>query len=305
MLSEMLHAIDHVVIRVRDLDAAAQAYARLLGRAPSWRGRHPGAGTANALFRLANSYVELLSPSEDGPLARALSEELANHGEGVAALALATDDVTVFVARLRELGIAASEPAEGEGREAASGVVRRWRSSFLPTAATRGLLVFGIEHLSPADALPFAAPTEPAAATLHALDHVVVTSEDLEAARRFYGDVLGLRLALDRRFESRGLRILFFRIGGVTLEIAGPLEPPAAPAGRDRFGGLAYRVADVAAAHARLSAAGADVSATRPGFKPGTRVFTARAGTCSVPTLLIGPAGPSDESSATDPADRR
>ena len=83
----------------------------------------------------------------------------------------------------------------------------------------------------------------------------------------------------------------YFRVGGVTLEIAGPLDPLAAPA-PDRFGGLAYRVADVTAARARLAAGGFDVSPTRPGFKPGTRVCSVRAGTCSVPTLLIGPAGP-------------
>ncbi len=291
MLGAVLHAIDHVVVRVRDLESAARDYARMLGRAPSWRGVHPGAGTANALFRLENAYVELLSPAGEGPLGRAIALQLEQHGEGVMALAFATDAAGALAVRLRELGIEASEPAEGEGREATSGALRRWRTTFLPTLATRGPLVFAIEHLSPPDALPLAPATEPVEATLHALDHVVLASEDLAAARRLYGEVLGLRLALDRRFESRGLRILFFRVGGVTLEIAGPLDPLAAPA-PDRFGGLAYRVADVTAARARLAAGGFDVSPTRPGFKPGTRVCSVRAGTCSVPTLLIGPAGP-------------
>ena len=124
---------------------------------------------------------------------------------------------------------------------------------------------------------------------MHALDHVVVASDDLEGARRLYGEALGLRLALDRRFEARGLRILFFRVGGVTLEVAGPLEPPAEPSTTDRFGGLAYRVADVALARARLALTGVDVSSVRPGAKPGTLVCSVRAGTASVPTLLIGP----------------
>jgi catechol 2,3-dioxygenase-like lactoylglutathione lyase family enzyme len=156
-------------------------------------------------------------------------------------------------------------------------------------------VLFAIEHLSPAAALPFAAPHAPAASTPHALDHVVVASDDLEAARRLYAGALGLRLALDRRFEARGLRILFFRLAGTTLEIAGPLAPPPAPAASDRFGGLAYRVADVAAARARLLAEGFDVSEPRDGFKPGTRVCSVRSGTHGVPTLLIGPTGPATE----------
>jgi len=275
----MFAALDHVVIAVRDLDLAAQSYARLLGRAPSWRGVHPGAGTSNVLFRLANTYLELLSSAR----------------EGLLALAFATDDAKAEAARLEKTGVDASEPTDGEGRESASGAVRRWQNVFLQPTATRGVLLFAIEHLTSADVLPFAPATVPADTSVHALDHVVVASDDLEAARRLYGETLGLRLALDRRFESRGLRILFFRVGGVTLEVAGPLEPPAAPAAADRFAGLAYRVADVAAARARLAAAAFDVSPVRPGAKPGTLVCSVRAGTASVPTLLVGPAGPATD----------
>lgn len=273
----MLTALDHVVIAVRDLDAAAQRYARLLGLAPSWRGVHPGAGTANALFRLENTYLELLAGT--------------GLDEGLLALAFATDDAKAEAARLQRAGIAASEPLDGEGREATSGVVRRWRNSFLPSEAARGLRLFAIEHRTPAEALPLAKPAAAAEAAVFALDHVVVASDDLGAAGRFYGETLGLRLALDRRFEARKLRILFFRVGGVTLEVAGPIEPPREPAAADRFGGLAYRVVDVAAARARLAAEGFDVSTVRAGAKPGTLVCSVRAGTDSVPTLLIGPAG--------------
>jgi hypothetical protein len=59
--------------------------------------------------------------------------------------------------------------------------------------------------------------------------------------------------------------------------------------GRDRLWGLSWRVADADAAHARLAAAGLDVSEVRAGMKPGTRVFTVRDGTCGVPTLMIEP----------------
>ena len=48
----MLSALDHVVVAVRDLDAATASYERLLGRPPSWRGDHPAHATANTLFRL-------------------------------------------------------------------------------------------------------------------------------------------------------------------------------------------------------------------------------------------------------------
>jgi catechol 2,3-dioxygenase-like lactoylglutathione lyase family enzyme len=277
----MLTALDHVVIAVPDLEAAARSYTELLGRSPSWRGVHPRAGTSNVLFRLENTYLELLGGTR--------------FEEGLLALAFATDDAKAEAARLQQHGIQASDPAEGEGRDSASGAVRRWRNSFLPTEAARGLLLFAIEHLTSGSALARAPATGPAEASVHALDHVVVASDDLAAAQRLYGEALGLRLALDRRFDARGLRILFFRVGGVTVEIAGPLEPPAEASAVDRFGGLAWRVADVAAARARLAADGWDISPARPGAKPGTLVCTVRAGTASVPTLLIGPAAPATD----------
>ena len=66
----MLNTLDHVIVGVRDLAAAAESTAALLGRSASWRGVHPELGTANVLFRVANSYLELLSPAAESPGAR-------------------------------------------------------------------------------------------------------------------------------------------------------------------------------------------------------------------------------------------
>jgi catechol 2,3-dioxygenase-like lactoylglutathione lyase family enzyme len=156
------------------------------------------------------------------------------------------------------------------------------------------LPLFAIQHRSPASSLPLLPASCATTAAVHALDHVVVISEDPGASRAIYADGLGLRLALDRDFEQRGIRICFFRVGGVTIEVAGPREPAAGADGPDRFGGIAYRVADAEAARDRLIGDGFDVSETRPGHKPGTRVCTVRGGTCGVPTLLIEAASPGD-----------
>ena len=150
-----------------------------------------------------------------------------------------------------------------------------------------GLPLMLIEHRSPASALPLLPPDVPHDAAIAALDHAVVLSGDPSASGAIYGDRLGLRLALDRDFEARKIRILFFRVGGVTVEVAGPLQVGDHAAAPDRFGGLAYRVPDVEATRERLTAAGFDVSPTRPGHKPGTRVCSLRSGTCGVPTLLL------------------
>jgi catechol 2,3-dioxygenase-like lactoylglutathione lyase family enzyme len=285
----VLTAIDHVVVAVRDLDAAAARYANLLGRAPSWRGEHPALGTANCLFRLDNTYLELLASRDAGASASGLDQRLSEAGEGVFALAFATADAAALASALRDRGIATSDPVAGEGREATSGALRRWRNVFLPESATRGLLLFAIEHRSPPEALPPAAHRADPNAEVSGLDHVVVSSADAAASTALFGEQLGIRLALDRSFPERGLRLLFFRLGGITLEVASPLEAGADAEARDRFFGLAYRVPNADAAQRRLAAAGFDVSEVRAGRKPGTRVCTVRRDTCGVPTLLIEP----------------
>ena len=131
------------------------------------------------------------------------------------------------------------------------------------------------------------APPAPAAAPdgAEAIGHVVVQSTDPERAIALWQGRLGLRLALDRTFPERGVRLLFFRTGGITLEYASPLDAPTAA--EDRLYGVSYRVCDLAVRRARLVAAGLDVSEIRPGARPGTRVATVRSGTAGVATLLL------------------
>jgi catechol 2,3-dioxygenase-like lactoylglutathione lyase family enzyme len=123
-------------------------------------------------------------------------------------------------------------------------------------------------------------------AAVTAIDHVVIRSTNPDRAVALWRDRLGLRLALDRVFEDRGLRLLFFRSGGITLEYATP-HPSAESHESDRLWGVSYRVRDLAAHRERLLAAGVDVSEIRVGMRPGTSVATVRSGTAGVPTLLL------------------
>lgn len=294
----MLNTLDHVVIAVRDIETATDTYARLLGRLPSWRGHHSQLGTANTLFRLENAYIELLGPTGEGQLAAELIRRIEGSGEGLLALSFGTDDAARCAATLRERGIGAVDPIEGEGRESTSGAVRRWRNVHLPEADTRGLTLFVIEHGSPPDALPVAEPLAPLGSTVSAIDHIVIMTPDATAACALYRDKLGLRLALERTFESRGLRLLFFRLGGVTVELAARLEAPSSPNEHDRLWGISYRVPDLIAVHERVAKAGFDVSEVRRGQRPGTLVCTVRAETHGVATLLIGPDGQAEKEAA-------
>ena len=72
----IIHGLDHVVVAVRDLDAAVAAYRALLGRAPAWRAEAHGGGATVVTFALANVAVELMAPSGTGATAERLTAVL-------------------------------------------------------------------------------------------------------------------------------------------------------------------------------------------------------------------------------------
>lgn len=98
----MFLGVDHVVIAVKDLDAAVGRYESIYGSAVSERSEAPAAGMAMAFFRFGGSYVELVSATGDqGPIAK----RLADSGEGVHLVAMRVDDLEQTVAELRDKGI--------------------------------------------------------------------------------------------------------------------------------------------------------------------------------------------------------
>ncbi|HYX02033.1 MAG TPA: VOC family protein [Reyranella sp.] len=123
-----------------------------------------------------------------------------------------------------------------------------------------------------------------------ALDHVVIRSPNPERAIAFYAGRLGLDLRLDLSNPAWGSRLLFFRCGDLVVEIAHDLAKGVSD-GPDRLWGLSWRVPDIAKAHARMKAAGIDVSDVRDGRRPGSQVFTVKSHTEKVPTLIIGGIG--------------
>jgi catechol 2,3-dioxygenase-like lactoylglutathione lyase family enzyme len=275
----MITALDHIVLLVRDIDAAVAGYRALLGRAPAWRAERDGVATA--IFALANTALELMAPMGDGDGAKPVRAALEAQGEGLASLAFAVGDIEQARHRLSRLGLAPSEVSEGDSRDLGSGRTMRWRRIRAATEASGGVRMFFLERAEPL--APSPAVTE---APVDGLDHIVIATPDPERAAALYGARLGLDMKLDRTIAAFDTRFLFFRCGGTVVEIVHRLKDGRSD-GSDVLRGVTWATADLAAAHARLRQAGCELSEMRDGRKPGTRVFTVRTGAFGVPTLMI------------------
>ncbi len=80
MTELLLTEIDHVAIAVNDLEAAIEWYATVFGAEVEHSERVDSDGVEEALLKVADSYVQLLTPTtETSPVAK----YLANKGEGL------------------------------------------------------------------------------------------------------------------------------------------------------------------------------------------------------------------------------
>ncbi len=151
-------SIDHVVLAVRDLEAAAEWLLRDHGLASVAGGRHLAWGTANRIVPLGDGYIELLAVVDPDVAARSpvgrFIEELTADGDRWFAVCLADDDLDATAARLGLVVVT------GE-RERPDGKVVRWRSAGFEDDPERvSRLPFFIEWDVPPEMHPGRTPIE-------------------------------------------------------------------------------------------------------------------------------------------------
>ena len=143
--------IDHVVINVRSLDAAAERWRRL-GFTVSPRGQHSAhLGTANHTIMLDPDYIELLGvlePTEHNARTRLYLERR----EGMERVALTALDAAKGVEELKARGITATGPVDfGRPVDLPGGKTgeARFRTLFWPAEERPGgVRLFACQHLT-------------------------------------------------------------------------------------------------------------------------------------------------------------
>jgi methylmalonyl-CoA epimerase len=96
-----LTEIDHVAIAVRDLEAAITYYEQTFGCTVAHREVVESDGVEEALLKVADSYVQLLTPTtDDSPVAKYIAKK----GEGLHHIGYRVDDCAAALARVKAEG---------------------------------------------------------------------------------------------------------------------------------------------------------------------------------------------------------
>jgi methylmalonyl-CoA/ethylmalonyl-CoA epimerase len=97
----LLTEIDHVAIAVNDLDAAIEWYREAFGATVAHREKVESDGVEEALLQVAESYVQLLTPTrDDSPVAKYLEKR----GEGIHHIGYRVDDCGEALDAIKAMG---------------------------------------------------------------------------------------------------------------------------------------------------------------------------------------------------------
>ena len=120
--------------------------------------------------------------------------------------------------------------------------------------------------------------------TISKFNQIIIYTPDVEYLRNLFTEKLGIRLALDKifNFGEKDIRMMFFRIGGVTLEV---IENPDSKS--LSYGGVGWHSENISKCHKRLIDSNFELSEIRKGRKPGTVVATIRNAPLKMPTIII------------------
>jgi catechol 2,3-dioxygenase-like lactoylglutathione lyase family enzyme len=270
----MIIAVNHVALAADDAARAAADYELVFGRKAKRLTSDDGRSAYR--FQLDNIAFEI--------------GEAPGGAAGLQGIAFEVDDMAATTRKLSRRGIGV-EATQSERWTDGSGTLAR-DIARLGVATTCGVAMSLVETTQSLRELTATAP----ASAVTAIDHLVVRSRNPERAIALYGGRLGLDFALDRTNPDWGARLLFFRCGGVRVEIGHALGKGVSD-DPDVLSGLAWKVSDAAEAQQRLQASGVQTSDAKKGRRPGSQVLTVRSNTCNVPTLFLSET-PRDDAAA-------
>lgn len=258
---ETVSGLDHVVIAVRDLAAAARTW-DALGFTLSPPGRHsPHLGTANHTLVFETDYLELLGVVAETPVNLPVREFLAR-GEGVERLALATPDAERLTASLRAHGLSPMGPLDF-GRPVArpdgSHLDARFRTvHWPPEIRPAGVRIFACQQLTREAVWLPELQSHPNGAV--GIERVEIVSASPEAAAAEFAAMSGAVARAGERgsevtWNGGGARLLF-----LTPQAFATLRPNAGSP-TSGVAGLTLRTRDLAAARRFACQSGPDGAA--------------------------------------------
>tara|TARA_Y100000768_G_scaffold387028_1_gene377000 strand:- start:3818 stop:4648 length:831 start_codon:yes stop_codon:yes gene_type:complete len=273
----MLIRVQNIFLATKNIEETSQKFSIFFRRKPNFIGQSRKLGIDIISFGLNKTNICLISPKNSGIWSEKLNNFLKYKGEGIFGINFFSNDFNNdynnFVKNHLKLSGKIESSFEGNNDI-------EIKFSFF------NILDKTIESLNilVSSKIDFQDNKSSLKNNVSKVNQLVIQTEDPDTIKEIFEGKLSIRLALDKTFKKWAGRMLFFRLGGVTLEV---IEGKDIKQNSEYFG-IGWHADNYNKCYDDLINDGFRLSEIRAGRKEGTLVSTLKEPILNIPTILIG-----------------
>jgi len=273
----MLIRVQNIFLATKNIEETSQKFSIFFRRKPNFIGQSRKLGIDIISFGLNKTNICLISPKNSGIWSEKLNNFLKNKGEGIFGINFFSNDFNNdynnFVKN--HLKVSGKIESSFEGNNDIE-IKFSFFNILDKTIESLNILV--------SSKIDFQDNKSSLKNNVSKVNQLVIQTEDPDTIKEIFEGKLSIRLALDKTFKKWAGRMLFFRLGGVTLEV---IEGKDIKQNSEYFG-IGWHADNYNKCYNDLINDGFRLSEIRAGRKEGTLVSTLKEPILNIPTILIG-----------------
>tara|TARA_B100000609_G_C17209319_1_gene432846 strand:+ start:1102 stop:1932 length:831 start_codon:yes stop_codon:yes gene_type:complete len=273
----MLTRVQNIFLATNNIEETSKKFTIFFKRNPDFVGHSKKLGIHIISFGLNKTNICLISPKSNGVWFEALNNFLKKKGEGIFGVNFSSDnfdnDYNNFVKNELKLSNKIETSFEGNKKDQ----IKFSFSNILNKTVESLNIVISNE-------MDFQNNRENSKNNVSKVNQLVIQTKSPDTIKDFFRDKLSIRLALDKTFKEWAGRMLFFRLGGVTLEVIEGQDIKQ----NSKYFGIGWHTDNYNKCYNDLLKNGFRLSKIRIGRKEGTLVSTLKDPILNIPTILIG-----------------
>ena len=277
MIFKMLNRVQNIFLATSNIEETSQKFSIFFRRKPNFIGQSRKLGIDIISFGLNKTNICLISPKNSGIWSEKLNNFLKNKGEGIFGINFFSNDFNNdynnFVKN--HLKVSGKIESSFEGNNDIE-IKFSFFNILDKTIESLNILV--------SSKIDFQDNKSSLKNNVSKVNQLVIQTEDPDTIKEIFEGKLSIRLALDKTFKKWAGRMLFFRLGGVTLEV---IEGKDIKQNSEYFG-IGWHADNYNKCYNDLINDGFRLSEIRAGRKEGTLVSTLKEPILNIPTILIG-----------------
>ena len=277
MIFKMLTRVQNIFLATKNLEETSKKFSIFFGRDPNFIGQSRKLGIDIISFGLNKTNICLISPKSSGIWFETLNNFLKNKGEGIFGINFSSNDFDSDYNHFikNDLKLSAKFESNFEANNQ-----NQIKFSFFNVLdkTIEGLNIFISNEIN------FQNNKANSKNTVSKVNQLVIQTEAPDSIKDIFEGKLNIRLALDKTFKEWAGRMLFFRLGGITLEVIEGKDIKQ----NSKYFGIGWHADNYNKCYNALLNNGFSLSEIRKGRKEGTLVSTLKEPILNIPTILIG-----------------